>query len=100
MLKDRAKGNVLRAWVPGCSTGEEAYSIAVILQECLEMAKQRGAFKIQVFATDIDKDAIDKARQGVYAFNITADVSPERLQRFFVKKENGYRLKKEIRERG
>ena len=98
MLKGRAKGNVLRAWVPGCSTGEEAYSIAIILLECLEKAKQKSVFKIQIFATDIDKDAIDKARQGVYAFNIAADVSPERLQRFFIKEENGYRLKKEIRE--
>ncbi|MEK6728496.1 MAG: CheR family methyltransferase, partial [Planctomycetota bacterium] len=98
ILKDRARGNVLRIWVPGCSTGEEAYSIAIILLECLEKVKQRGVCKIQVFATDIDKDAIDKARQGVYASNIAADVSPERLQRFFIKEDNGYRLKKEIRE--
>ena len=98
MLKSRAKCNVLRAWIPGCSTGEEAYSIAIILQECLEKERQQGVFKIQIFATDIDKDAIDKARQGVYALNIAADVSPERLQRFFIKEENGYRLKKEIRE--
>ncbi len=98
MLKDRAKGNVLRVWAPGCSTGEEAYSIAIILQECLEKVKQRGVFKIQIFATDIDKDAIYKARHGVYASNIVADVSPERLQRFFVKEDNGYRLRKEIRE--
>ncbi|MEK7852259.1 MAG: CheR family methyltransferase, partial [Planctomycetota bacterium] len=98
ILKDRARGNVLRIWVPGCSTGEEAYSIAFILLECLENVKQRGVCKIQVFATDIDKDAIDKARQGVYASNIAADVSPERLQRFFIKEDNGYRLKKEIRE--
>ncbi|MEK7804364.1 MAG: CheR family methyltransferase, partial [Planctomycetota bacterium] len=98
ILKDRARGNVLRIWVPGCSTGEEAYSIAIILLECLEKVKQRGVCKIQVFATDIDKDAIDKARQGVYASNIAADVSPERLQRFFIKEDNGYRLRKEIRE--
>ena len=98
MLKNRAKGNVLRIWVPGCSTGEEAYSIAIILQECLEKVKQRGVFKIQVFATDIDKDAIDKARHGTYASNIAADVSPERLQRCFIKEDNVYRLKKEIRE--
>ncbi|MBF8275101.1 MAG: methyltransferase/methylesterase, CheR/CheB with sensor [Candidatus Brocadiaceae bacterium] len=98
ILKDRARGNVLRIWVPGCSTGEEAYSIAIILLECMAKVKQRGVCKIQVFATDIDKDAIDKARQGVYASNIAADVSPERLQRFFIKEGNGYRLKKEIRE--
>lgn len=98
ILKDRARGNVLRIWVPGCSTGEEAYSIAIILLECLEKVKQRGICKIQIFATDIDKDAIDKARHGVYASNIAADVSPERLQRFFIKEDNGYRLRKEIRE--
>ncbi len=98
MLKDRAKGNVLRIWVPGCSTGEEAYSIAILLQECREKVKQRGVFKIQIFATDIEKDAIDKARQGTYTSNIAADVSPERLQRCFIKEDDGYRLKKEIRE--
>ena len=98
MLKNRAKGNVLRIWVPGCSTGEEVYSIVIILQECLEKLKQKGGFKIQVFATDIDKDAINKARHGVYASNIAADVSPERLLRFFIKQDGGYRLKKEIRE--
>ncbi len=76
MLKSMTKGNVLRVWVPGCSTGEEAYSIAIILHECLEKLKQKGDFKIQIFATDIDKDAINKARQGFYASNIAADVSP------------------------
>lgn len=98
MLKVRTKGNVLRVWIPGCSTGDEAYSVAIILQECLERLKQKEFFKIQIFATDIDKDAIAKARQGVYTSNIAADVSPERLQRFFMKEDNGYRLKKEIRE--
>lgn len=98
MVKNKAKGNVLRAWVPGCSTGEEAYSIAIILRECTEKMKQKEIFKIQVFATDIDKDAIDKARHGFYASDIATDVSPARLQRFFVKEDRGYRLKKEIRE--
>ena len=98
MLKGGVKGNVVRVWVSGCSTGEEAYSIAIILQERLEELKQKGSFKIQIFATDIDKDAINKARQGVYASNIAADVSPERLQRFFLKEGDGYRLRKETRE--
>jgi chemotaxis methyl-accepting protein methylase len=98
MLKSMTKGNVLRVWSPGCSTGEEAYSVAIILHECLEKLKRKGDFKIQIFATDIDKDAINKARQGFYASNIAADVSPERLQRFFMQEDNGYRLNKEIRE--
>jgi two-component system CheB/CheR fusion protein len=98
ILKSKGKENVLRVWVPGCSTGEEAYSIAVILKECLDKLKQKGKFKIQIFATDIDKDAIEKARQGTYPSNIAADVSPERLQRFFVKADTSYRVKKEIRE--
>ena len=88
----------LRAWVPGCSTGEEAYSLAVVLQEAVEEIKPKGRFAIQVFATDLDRDAVDKARQGVFPANISADVSEERLRRFFVKEERGYRVCREIRE--
>ena len=98
MVKSKTKENILRVWIPGCSTGEEAYSIAIIFLECMEKSKHNGVFKIQIFATDIDKDAVDKARTGFYAPNITADVSPERLQRFFVDEDGGYRLKKEVRE--
>ena len=91
-------GTPLRIWVPGCSSGEEAYSVAIILRESLDRLKQKGAYKIQTFATDIDKDAVEKARQGVYPLNIAADVSPERLDRFFTRDEHNYRVKKEIRE--
>jgi two-component system CheB/CheR fusion protein len=90
-------GGRLRAWTPGCSTGEEAYSLAIVFREALEEVKPAGVFSLQVFATDLDKDAIDKARMATYPANITADVAPERLRRFFVQEEQGYRVGKEIR---
>jgi two-component system CheB/CheR fusion protein len=98
LLWNRSPGQALRAWVPGCSTGEEAYSLAMVLKEAVEELKPKGQFTIQVFATDLDRDAIDKARQGVFPANIAADVSEERLRRFFTKDERGYRVRTEIRE--
>jgi two-component system CheB/CheR fusion protein len=98
LLARRPAGHSLRAWVPGCSTGEEAYSLAIVLKEAIEKVKPPKKFKVNIFATDLDKDAIDKARQGVYPANVVADVSPERLNRFFAKVENGYRVNAEIRE--
>jgi two-component system CheB/CheR fusion protein len=98
LLANRPSGHALRAWVPGCSTGEEAYSLAMVFKEAMEAAKPSKTFKLNVFATDLDKDAINKARQGVYPANIAADVSPERLKRFFTKVEPGYRVGTEIRE--
>ena len=98
LLAGRPTGGVLRAWVPGCSTGEEAYSLAIVFKEALEQVEPVGSFSLQVFATDLDRDAIDKARLGVYPANIATDVSAERLRRFFVKEEHGYRVGKEIRE--
>ena len=98
LLASRPAGRALRAWVPGCSTGEEAYSLAIVFKEALEQVKPKGRYALQIFATDLDRDAIDKARQGVFPANIAADVSPERLSRFFVKEEHGYRVRKEIRE--
>ena len=98
LLANRPPGQALRAWVPGCSTGEEAYSLAIVLKEAIEAIKPKAQFTIQVFATDLDRDAIDKARQGFFPDNIAADVSPERLKRFFSKEEHGYRVRKEIRE--
>jgi two-component system CheB/CheR fusion protein len=97
-LSGRPAGGALRAWSAGCSTGEEAYSLAIAFREALEQVKPTAGFTLQIFATDLDRDAIDKARQGVYPANIAADVSPERLRRFFIKEENGYRVGKEIRE--
>ena len=98
LLAGLPSGRVLRAWVPGCSTGEEAYSLAIIFKEALERMRHAGNFSLQVFATDLDRDAIDRARPGSFPSNITADVSPERLKRFFIKEEQGYRVGKEIRE--
>jgi chemotaxis methyl-accepting protein methylase len=98
LLASRSSGQALRAWVSACSTGEEAYSLAIALKEAVEEITPRVNFTIQVFATDLDQDAIDKARQGVFPANIAADVSKERLRRFFTKEERGYRVRKEIRE--
>jgi two-component system CheB/CheR fusion protein len=91
-------GGVLRAWSAGCSTGEEAYSLAIAFKEAVEQAKSADKFTLQIFATDLDRDAIERARRGIYLANIAADVAPERLRRFFVKEESGYRVCKEIRE--
>ena len=99
LFESRPAGGALRAWVPGCSTGEEAYSLAIVFKEALEERDlQGGAFSLQIFATDLDKEAIDKARQGGYPANIEADVPPERLKRFFLHEDAAYRVKKEIRE--
>ena len=89
---------VIRVWSAGCSTGEEAYSLAILLAEYQEVVKR--SFKIQVFATDIDSTAISTARTGVYPSSITADVSPERLARFFSPEADGsgYRIHKGIRD--
>jgi chemotaxis methyl-accepting protein methylase len=68
--------------VAGCSTGEEAYSLAIVFVEALKRIKSANHISMQIYATDLDKDAIDKARQGLYPENIAADVSPARLTRF------------------
>jgi two-component system CheB/CheR fusion protein len=91
-------GGLVRAWVAGCSTGEEAYSLAIVFKEVIGKLKLRKNIKVQIFASDLDRDAIDKARQGVFLENISADVSPERLRKFFHKEESGYRVRPEIRE--
>jgi two-component system CheB/CheR fusion protein len=100
LFADKPDGYVFRAWVSGCASGEEAYSIAMLLREFMDerWEKQHQEFKVQLYATDLDDDAIALARAGLYPPNIAADVSPERLRRFFVKEDAGYRVKKEIRE--
>lgn len=91
-------GTSIRVWTTGCSTGEEAYSIAILLQEHMEELKQ--SFSVQVFATDIDVHAISTARAGLYPGSIAADISPERLKRFFTAESDGnmYRIHKVIRD--
>jgi chemotaxis methyl-accepting protein methylase len=98
LLTGHSAGGTLRAWSAGCSTGEEAYSLAIAFKEALEQLKPAENFTLQIFATDLDRDAIEKARQGCYPAGIASDISPERLKRFFIKEENGYRVAKEIRE--
>jgi two-component system CheB/CheR fusion protein len=98
VLRQKAESDPVRVWVAGCSTGEEAYSVAMLLMECLGTMKIRKLPKVQIFATDLDSDAIEQARQGIYLDNIAADVSPERLERFFTKKDDRYVVKKELRE--
>ncbi|TDR79648.1 chemotaxis protein CheB [Paludibacterium purpuratum] len=87
---------VFRAWVAGCATGEEAFSIAMLLREYMDDTLSE--FKVLLYATDIDEDVINIARAGFYPPNIAQDVSPERLRRFFSKADGGYRMKKDIRE--
>jgi two-component system CheB/CheR fusion protein len=98
LFAGKPPGATIRIWVPGCSTGEEAYSVAILLQEYLQAVRQ--SFKIQVFATDIDRQAIDQARTGMYPASIAADVSPERLAQFFTQEPDGsaYRIQKAIRD--
>ncbi|MBN2438779.1 MAG: PAS domain-containing protein [Deltaproteobacteria bacterium] len=97
LLAARLAGGMLRAWSIGSSTGEEAYSLAIVFKEAIEQVKPKENYTLQIFATDLDRETVDKARQGVYPANIAADVSGERLMRFFIKEENGYRVSKEIR---
>jgi two-component system CheB/CheR fusion protein len=98
LLASRQAGSTLRAWVAGCSTGEEAYSLAMAFIETVELIRPRRNFRLQIFATDLDKDAIEKARSGIYPPNIASDLSEERLQRFFEQDEHGFRILREIRE--
>ncbi|WP_235864878.1 chemotaxis protein CheB [Pseudothauera lacus] len=91
-------GRALRAWVPGCSTGEEAYSLAITFKEALERHQPAGRYALQIFATDLAHDAIDQARQGHYSAGISAEVSADRLARYFIPTDNGYQVGKEVRE--
>jgi len=96
IVKHRLPEEPIRVWVPGCSTGEETYSQAIAL---LEFLSDRSAdIPIQLFGTDLSQGGIEKARAGVYPESIAADVSPERLRRFFAKVEGGYRISKMIRD--
>jgi len=98
ILTNQKAGSILRAWIPGCSTGEEAYSLAIVFKEVLEKTNPHSDISLQIFATDLDNAAIDIARKGIFPVNITADVSPERLNRFFSVTDEGYRVNTEIRE--
>jgi two-component system, chemotaxis family, CheB/CheR fusion protein len=96
VFDNKAPGESIRVWVPGCSTGEETYSVAMVLLECL--GDRVSSVPIQIFGTDISEMAIEKARAGVYSESSVAEVSPERLRRFFVKVDGGYQIAKSLRE--
>jgi two-component system CheB/CheR fusion protein len=96
LVRDRPAGDPIRIWVAGCSSGEEAYSIAICLTEFLDETKAE--FPIEIFATDISETAIEKARAGVYAGAAIAHVSPQRLERFFTRSERGYQVAKIVRD--
>ncbi len=96
LFADKPEDYVFRVWVAGCASGEEAYSIAMLLREFMDETERE--FKVQIYATDLDDDAIAVARAGLYPPNVAADLSPERLRRFFVKEDAGYRIKKAVRE--
>jgi len=96
LLAERPSDSTVRMWVAGCSSGEEAYSLAMVLQEVMDKLKRH--YPVQIFGTDLDLHAIESARLGFYPEGIARDVSPQRLTRFFIKDEGGYRIKKEIRE--
>ena len=95
LLDGRPTHMPLRIWVPGCSTGEEVYSLAMVI---LEHLGQRTGMQVQIFGTDIDERAVDKARAGIYAERISADVSAARLQRFFTEVAGGWQISKSIRD--
>ena len=99
LIERGAKGQRVRIWVPACATGEEAYSLVILFQEALERSADPRRPELQVFATDLSPEAIATARAGVYPPNIVADVSPERLARFFVPTDRGYRISEALRER-
>jgi two-component system, chemotaxis family, CheB/CheR fusion protein len=98
IIANQRDGSMFRAWIPGCSTGEEAYSLAIIFKEVLEKVNPHAGISLQIFATDLDHEAIDIARKGVFHTNIAADVSQNRLNRFFIKTDDGFRVNTEIRE--
>ncbi len=92
LLKAKKKEDPLRIWIPGCATGEEAYTIAILCAE--KTADIKDLPKIQIFATDIDTAGISAAREGLYTANELSNVSPERVRRFFTREENMFRIRR------
>lgn len=96
ILKNKTKDQGVRVWVPGCSSGEEAYSIAMLFHEVL--GRKAGVVPVQIFATDVSDNGITKARRGIYGPSIKDDVTPARLKRFFAKEDNDYKISTSLRE--
>lgn len=97
LFAGRAPHEVIRAWVPGCATGEEAYTLAMLLMEAEDAAGQDGNF--MVFATDVDREALETARAGVYAESLVADMEADRLARFFERQGDSFCVRKDLREK-
>lgn len=96
IVKDKASRGSIRMWAPGCSTGEETYSLAMTLLEFL--GDKASSFQVQIFGTDLNEKGIQKARTGLYRESIAEEISPERMARFFVKVDDGYRVNKAVRD--
>jgi two-component system CheB/CheR fusion protein len=95
-IVDKQSAGTFRIWVPGCATGEEAYSIAISFEDYKR--ETNTVFSVQIFASDVSEASIEKARRGKYPEDIAADVGPERLERYFTKVEDGYQVNKSLRE--
>lgn len=98
MLATFPGGHAFRGWVSACSSGEEAYTLAIAFQESLESSKANGDYSMQIFATDLDESSINIAREGVYSVDIENHMSAARLSKYFTKEHNGYRISTKIRE--
>jgi two-component system CheB/CheR fusion protein len=94
IVKDRSRKSSIRMWAPGCSTGEETYSLAMTLLEFL--GDKAPSFQVQIFGTDLNEKGIEKARAGIHRESIAEEISPERMSRFFLKVEGGYRVNKAV----
>lgn len=97
LLAAHPDGAAFKAWVPACSTGEEAYTLAMVFDEAVQRNGDSGKYALQIFATDLHSDAIDKARQGMFARGVEDTISAERLQRYFTLDGAAYRIRKELR---
>jgi two-component system, chemotaxis family, CheB/CheR fusion protein len=98
LIKAKPEGYILRLWIAGCSTGEEAYSYAIALREIIDSLKPKKNISFQIFASDLDSGAIERARKGIYNEGIAASVSGDRLNRFFTKTGSSYKVNQDIRE--
>ncbi len=96
VIRAKEPGDEIRFWVPGCATGEEAYSIAILLSERLGI--EVGSFKVQIFATDIDLEALEAARKGVYLEAALKETPPQFIDRYFTKKGDKFHVSKDLRE--
>jgi two-component system CheB/CheR fusion protein len=98
LIRNKTRGETIRIWACACSTGEEAYSLAILIHEILEEINELQFYKVQIFGTDLDDDSINQARTGLFNTNIDKYITEERLNRYFTKKGNQYQINKEIRE--